>query len=109
MVMVPNLTLIVYDKTSRFVIESCSVEFDENEGSQVAQPNVSSEDVEIPQDARRRMGVGFFRPLRDTFWRIEKDYALLKWSPHLHKKIKPMEQPMHLPKNKLKTLPQVIN
>ena len=30
-------TYRVYDKTSRFVIESCSVEFEENEGSQVAQ------------------------------------------------------------------------
>ena len=56
-------TYRVYDKTSRFVIESCSVEFEENEVSQVAQPNVSSEDVEIPQDAIGRMGVGFFRPI----------------------------------------------
>ena len=54
------------------------------------------------------MGVGFFAPLRDTFWRIEKNYALLKWSPNLHKKIKLMEQMMHLPKNKLKTLPLLI-
>ena len=53
----------VYDKTSRFVIESCKVEFEENIGSQVAQPNVSSEDVEIPQEAIGRMGVGFFRPI----------------------------------------------
>ena len=56
-------TYRIYDKTARFVIESCSVEFEENEGSQVAQPNVSSEDVEIPQDAIGRMGVGFFRPI----------------------------------------------
>ena len=55
-------TYRVYDKTSRFVIESCSVTFEENDGSQVAQPHVSGVDVEIPQDAIRRMGVGFFRP-----------------------------------------------
>ena len=56
-------TYRVYDKTSRFVNESCNVLFEENEGSQVAQPNVSSEDVEIPQDAIGRMGVGFFCPI----------------------------------------------
>ena len=28
----------VYDKASRFVIESCRVEFEENDGSQVSQP-----------------------------------------------------------------------
>ena len=60
---VDSHTYRIYDKTSRFVIESCSVEFDENDGSQVAQPNVLSEDVEIPQDAIGRMGVGFFRPI----------------------------------------------
>ena len=56
-------TYRVYDKTSRFVIESCSVQFEENDGSQVAQPNVSGVNVEIPQDAIRIMGVGFFRPI----------------------------------------------
>ena len=53
----------VYDKTSRFVIESCSVVFKENDGSQVSQPHVSGVDVEMPHDAIRRMGVGFFRPI----------------------------------------------
>ena len=53
-------TYRVYDKTSRFVIESCSVVFEENDGSQVAQPHVSGVDVKIPQDAIRRMCVGFF-------------------------------------------------
>ena len=55
-------TYRIYDKTSWFVIESCSVEFEENDVSQVDQPNVSSEDVEIPQDSIGRMGVGFFPP-----------------------------------------------
>ena len=44
-------TYRVYDKSSRIIIESSSVVFEENDGSQVAQPNVSCEDVEIPQDA----------------------------------------------------------
>ena len=56
-------TYRVFDKSSRIIIESSSVVFEENDGSQVAQPNVSSEDVEIPQDAIRRMGVGFFCPI----------------------------------------------
>ena len=56
-------TYRVYDKSLGKVVESCSVKFDENDDSQVAQPNVSSEDVEIPQEAIGRMGVGFFRPI----------------------------------------------
>ena len=50
-------TYRVYDKTSQFAIESCSVVFEENDGSQVAQPHVYSLDVGIPPDAIRRMGV----------------------------------------------------
>jgi hypothetical protein len=44
-------------------------------------------------------------PLRDTLWWTEKDYALLKWSPHLHKFNKPLpkKQLMHQPKNKRRT------
>ena len=37
--------------------------FEENDGSQVVEFHVSNVDVEIPQDAIRRMGVGFFRPI----------------------------------------------
>ena len=48
-------TYTVYDKTSRFIIESCSVVFEENYVSQVDQPHVSGVDVEIPQDSIRRM------------------------------------------------------
>ena len=58
-------TYRVYDKTSRFVIESYIVVFEENDGSQVAQPHVCGVDVEIPQDAIRRMGVGFFCPIEE--------------------------------------------
>ena len=39
--------------------------FDENNGSQVAQFHVSDVDDEIPQEAIRRMGVGFFRPIEE--------------------------------------------
>ena len=62
-----------YDKTSRFVIESCSVVFEENDGSQVAQPHVSSVDVEIPKDAIKRMGVGFFRPIEGHLWADQEE------------------------------------
>ena len=37
--------------------------FEENDGSKVVQFHVSDVDVEIPQDAIGRMGVGFFRPI----------------------------------------------
>jgi hypothetical protein len=56
-------TYRVYDKSLGRVVESCSVEFDENDGSQVAQFHVRDVDNEEPQDAIRRMGVGFFRPV----------------------------------------------
>jgi hypothetical protein len=38
-------------------------------------------------------------------WRTEKDYALLKWCPHLRKLNKPLpkKQLMHQPKNKTRT------
>ena len=44
LVTVPNPTLIVYDIDLRRIIESCSVVFDENDGSQVAQFHVSDVD-----------------------------------------------------------------
>ncbi|KAK1677510.1 hypothetical protein QYE76_038358 [Lolium multiflorum] len=55
------------------------------------------------------MGVGFSAPLRDTVWRLGKDYALPQWSPHLLNINKPLlvKQMMHQPKNKNKTLPLV--
>ena len=39
--------------------------FDENDGSQVGQVDVCDVDVEMPQDAIRRMGVEFFRPIEE--------------------------------------------
>ena len=46
-------TYRIYDKSFRIVVESCSVEFDENDGSQVAQFHVRDVDDEAPQDAIR--------------------------------------------------------
>ena len=56
-------TYRVYDKTSGIVVASCSVEFDENNGSQVAQFHVRDVDDEQPHEAIHRMGVGFYRPI----------------------------------------------
>ena len=56
-------TYRIYDKISGIVVESCSVEFDENNGSQVAQFHVRDVDDEQPQEAIQRMGVGFYRPI----------------------------------------------
>ena len=55
-------TYRIYDKASGRVIESSSVVFEENDGSQVGQVDMCADD-EIPQDAIGRMGVGFFRPI----------------------------------------------
>ncbi|KAK1647580.1 hypothetical protein QYE76_065385 [Lolium multiflorum] len=55
-------TYRVFDVSSGIIIESCSVKFEENDGSQVGQVDVCAGD-EIPQDAIVRMGVGFFRPI----------------------------------------------
>ncbi|KAK1607937.1 hypothetical protein QYE76_031610 [Lolium multiflorum] len=55
-------TYRVFDISSKIIIESCSVKFEENDGSQVGQVDVCASD-EIPQDAIVRMGVGFFRPI----------------------------------------------
>ncbi|KAK1614560.1 hypothetical protein QYE76_020077 [Lolium multiflorum] len=99
-------TYRVFYISSKIIIESCSVKFEENDGSQVGQVDVCAGD-EIPQDAIVRMGVGFSAPLRDTVWRLGKDYALPRWSPHLLNINKPhlLKLMMHQPKNKKKTLP----
>ncbi|KAK1648336.1 hypothetical protein QYE76_066141 [Lolium multiflorum] len=55
-------TYRIFDIASGIIIESCSVKFEENDGSQVGQVDVCAGD-EIPQDAIVRMGVGFFRPI----------------------------------------------
>ena len=55
-------TYRIHDKAFGRVIESSSVVFEENDGSQVGQVDMCADD-EIPQDAIGRMGVGFFRPI----------------------------------------------
>ncbi|KAK1651343.1 hypothetical protein QYE76_069148 [Lolium multiflorum] len=59
---VESHTYRIFDIASGIIIESCSVKFEENDGSQVGQVDVCAGD-EIPQDAIVRMGVGFFRPI----------------------------------------------
>ena len=54
-------TYRIYDKTSGIVVDSCSVVFDENDGSQVGQVDVCADD-EIPQDAIGRVGVELLHP-----------------------------------------------
>ncbi|KAK1615692.1 hypothetical protein QYE76_021209 [Lolium multiflorum] len=94
-------TYRVFDISSKIIIESCSVKFEENDGSQVGQVDVCAGD-EIPQDAIVRMGVGFFRPIEGHGVASRKDYALPRWSPHLLNINKPhlLKQMMHQPKNK---------
>src|SRR3954452_10878879 len=51
-------TYRIYDKTSGIVVDSCSVVFEENDGSRMGQA-VTCADAEIPQDAIGRVGVEF--------------------------------------------------
>ena len=55
----------VYNKTTGIVVESCNVQFDEDNGSQVGQSGVCDVDDEMPPDVIRRMGVGFYRPIEE--------------------------------------------
>ena len=55
-------TYRIFDVLSRVIVETCSVEFDENNGSQVAQFHVCDADDEGPEVSIQKMGVGFFRP-----------------------------------------------
>ena len=82
--------------------------FKENDGSQVAQFHVSDVDVEIPHDAIRRMGMGFFCPIEGHPLADREELCSTQVEPSSTQENKPMEQPMHLLKNKLKTLPLVI-
>jgi hypothetical protein len=52
-------TYRIYNKTTRLIVETCNVRFDEDNGSQVEQVGVVSGD-EIPPQAIRRMGIGLF-------------------------------------------------
>jgi hypothetical protein len=55
----------VYNKSSGLVEESSNVEFDEHNGSHVGQSDLNDVGDEIPPEAIRRMGVGFFLPIEE--------------------------------------------
>jgi hypothetical protein len=52
----------VLNTSNGLIEETCNVEFDENNGSQVEQSGLSDVGDEIPPQAIRRMGVGHFLP-----------------------------------------------
>ena len=58
-------TYRVYNKTTGQVTESCNVKFDEHNGSQVGQVDLGDVGDEMPPQAIRRMGVGFFCPVEE--------------------------------------------
>ena len=58
-------TYIVLKKTSHIVEESCNVRFDEHNGSQVGQFDLGDVGDEMPPQAIRRMGIGFYRPIEE--------------------------------------------
>jgi hypothetical protein len=53
----------IYSKSIGHVIETCNVRFDEDNGSFVGQSGVRDVGDEIPPQAIRRMGVGFFQSI----------------------------------------------
>ena len=55
----------VLNKSSRLIEETCNMEFDENNGSQVEQSGTCDVGDEIPPQAIRRMGVGFILPIEE--------------------------------------------
>ena len=84
---------LVLNKSMGLIEETCNVEFDENNGSQVEQSGTCDVGDEIPPQAIRRMGIGHI-PLRNPVWPKEKDNAPSRWILHLLK--------THtLPKNKV--------
>src|SRR3954470_2618187 len=55
----------VLNKSTGLIEETCNVEFDENNGSQVEQSGTCDVGDEIPPQAIRRMGVGFILPIEE--------------------------------------------
>ena len=55
----------VLNKFTGLIEETCNVEFDENNGSQVEQSGTCDVGDEIPPQAIRRMGVGFILPIEE--------------------------------------------
>jgi hypothetical protein len=97
----------IFDKESACVVEVSNMRFDENDGSHVEQRGVFDVGDEIPPRAIRRWVWDISYPLRNTFWRKEKGYALLKWSLHPLKHNKLYKARLMLAKDKLKTLNQL--
>ena len=58
-------TYRVYNKTTGLVSETCNVKFDEHDGSQVGQVDLGDVGDELPPQAIRRMGVGFYLPVEE--------------------------------------------
>ena len=61
------------------------MDFEENNVSQVGQVDVSNVGDEMPPDAIRRMGVGFFRPIEGHLLVEEEGQFSTQVSPHSHK------------------------
>ena len=53
----------VLNKSMGLIEETCNVEFDENNGSQVEQSDTCDVGDEIPPQAIRRMGIGHILPI----------------------------------------------
>ena len=55
----------VLNKSTGLIEETCNVEFDENNGSQVEQSGLCDVGDEIPPQAIRRMGIGQILPIEE--------------------------------------------
>ena len=55
----------VLNKSIRLIEETCNVEFDENNGSQVEKSGTCDVGDQIPPHAIRRMGVGHILPIEE--------------------------------------------
>ena len=55
----------VLNKSTGLIEETCNVEFDENNGSQVEQSGTCDIGDEIPPQAIRRMGIGYILPIEE--------------------------------------------
>ena len=65
LVMLQTHAYRVLNKSTGLIEETCNVEFDENNGSQVEQSGTCGVGDEIPPQAIRRMGVGFILPIEE--------------------------------------------
>ena len=70
--------IIIYNPATRQVVESMNMEFEENDESLVGQNGVCDVGDEIPSEAIRITGVGFFRPIEEPLTVDEEELC----SPH---------------------------